>query len=149
MDEKQPLEQSSNDQQLGPPPLVDPLEAEVQRKKRRKKIIIIILIVFGGIILVLGIFFGILFLVGQTISGMCESLCKTTCDCQCINCCDQCLTCEDQCGNCGQGCSDSCRCDCGSDNIVNAQTGDSNFDSQIFTQYIWETLKDWFHNLFS
>ena len=135
MEEQKPLEET-----YSPPPM-GPTDPELQKKKRRRRIIIIISIVFGSIIILALIAIGIIYAIGQSISAICQNACSScTCDCGC----------DEACSNaCNNACSSSCS-NCGSSSINSVhQVGDPSLDTKTFFQYLWETLKDWFFNLFS
>ena len=118
------------DQDLGDyqPTNMDVMDQELQRKKRRRRIIIILLIIFGSLIGIGVIVFVALLLFTEALATVCVNACGTAC--------------EDSCNN---ACSNACN---GSD-MVNADIGDSSFNAQEYISFAWETLKDWFHNLFS
>ncbi len=138
MDEKAPIEE-----QYYQPYPIDPVDPELLKKKRRRRIIIIILIVFSSLIVLGLIAVGIIYAIGYSISQMCQQACSgCTCDCGC----------DEACSNsCNNACSNSCdSCSCGGSNIhASAQPGDSGLDIQTYIKYLWETLVDWFYDLFS
>lgn len=143
MDEKPPIEE-----QIYQPYPMDPVDPELLKKKRRRRIIIIISIVFGGLIVLAGIAVLIIYLIGLSISQMCQNACAgCTCDCGCDE------ACSDACSNsCNNACANACDTSscCSGDNITaNAQTSDPGFDTQTYAKYVWETLKDWFYDLFN
>lgn len=134
------------------PPPMDPEDPEVLKKKRRKRIVIILSIVFGGLILLGLIGLGIIYLIGTSITQICQNSCSNcTCDCKCDESCSE--SCSNSCSeSCSNSCNDSCSsssCNCGGDSILSsAETGDKSLNVEIYRRYVWETLKDWFHNLF-
>jgi len=129
-------------------PQTDPEDPEAIKKRNRKRIVIIISIVFGGLILLALLALLIIYLIGLSLTQICQNMCDN-CTCNCT--CDE--TCSDACSeSCNNSCQNSCEsssCTCGGDDITaSAQTGDSYFDIDLYRKYVWETIIDWFHNLF-
>jgi len=114
------------DQDLGDykPTAMDEMDPELKKKKKRRKIIIIILIVFGVLIAILGIVFGILILFTNLLAEACANAC-------------------------GAACEESCNNACSNSDMISADIGDPSFNAHDYISFTWETLKDWFHNLFS
>ncbi len=146
MDEQKPLDgKPSEDYPPSPIDPLDPQDPEVLKKKKRRRIIIILSIVFGGLFVLAGIGLLIIYLIGQSITQICQNSCSNcTCDCGCDD------ACSNACSNsCDSACSSS-SCSCGGDNITaNADTINNGLDTQTYAKYVWETMKEWLFDLFN